>query len=115
LKPGQGIGETPCRRITAHILEAAEADIVFDEGIFRVTGTDRALDLFAVANAVAIRNDLADDLRGALSATAKVDSGVASSPYGCHVAEVEIDVDTGVVTLARYDVGHTADPMILHG
>jgi carbon-monoxide dehydrogenase large subunit len=81
----------------------------------RVTGTDRALDLFAVANAVAIRNDLADDLRGALSATAKVDSGVASSPYGCHVAEVEIDVDTGVVTLARYDVGHTADPMILHG
>jgi aerobic carbon-monoxide dehydrogenase large subunit len=107
------------RRIAAQVLEAADADIVFDDGLFRVAGTDRALDLFAVATAAATRDDLPDELRGVLSATADVDSRVSSFPYGCHVAEVEIDVDTGVVTLARYtaldDVGRAVNPMILHG
>jgi aerobic carbon-monoxide dehydrogenase large subunit len=107
------------RRIAAHVLETAEADIVFDDGVFRVAGTDRALDLFAVANAAATRADLPDDLRGTLAATANVDSRVSSFPYGSHVAEVEIDTDTGVVTLVRYttldDVGRAVNPMILHG
>jgi carbon-monoxide dehydrogenase large subunit len=107
------------RRIAAHLIEAAEADIVFDDGSFHVAGTDRSVDLFAVANAAATLADLPEDLRGALSATADVDSRVSSFPYGCHVAEVEIDVDTGVVTLARYtavdDVGRAVNPMILHG
>jgi aerobic carbon-monoxide dehydrogenase large subunit len=107
------------KRIAAQVMETADADIVFDDGLFRVAGTDRGLDLFAIAVAAATRNDLADDLRGALSATAEVDSRVSSFPYGCHVAEVEVDVDTGVVTLARYtaldDVGRAVNPMILHG
>ena len=84
------------RRIAAHVLEAAETDIVFDDGAFRVAGTDRALTLFDVANAAAMSDNLPESLaRPAIAASAEVDSRVSSFPYGCHVAEVEVDADTG--------------------
>ena len=106
------------RQIAAHALEAAVADIVFDDGVFRVAGTDRALTLFEAATAAA-SDDLPQALSGPLAASAEVDSRVSSFPYGCHVAEVEVDADTGYVTLARYtaldDVGRAVNPMILHG
>ena len=91
----------------------------FDDGLFRVAGTDRSLTLFDVANAAAKSDDLPETLRGKLAASAEVDSRVSSFPYGCHVAEVEVDADTGAATLARYtaldDVGRAVNPMILHG
>ena len=107
------------RRIAAHVLEVAEADVVFEDGFFQVAGTDRTLGLFAAAQAAAERSDLPPDLRGVLSGTADVDSRVSSFPYGCHIAEVEVDPDTGLVALARYtaldDVGRAVNPLILHG
>jgi carbon-monoxide dehydrogenase large subunit len=106
-------------RIAAHLLEAAEADIGFADGSFSVAGTDRAVELFAVARAALEHADLPDDLRGPLTARAEVESRVSSFPHGWHVAEVEIDPETGVVELARYttidDVGRAVNPLILHG
>ncbi len=105
--------------IAAYLLEAAEADIGFADGRFTVTGTDRAVDLFAVAEAAERDIRLPAELRGPLAGTGDVVSRISSFPHGWHVAEVEIDPDTGKVELARYtaidDVGRAVNPMIIHG
>ena len=107
------------RRIAACLLGSDEASISFADGRFRLAGSNRSVDLFEVASAAAFDNSLPEELRGSLQATADVDSRVSSFPYGCHVAEVEIDVDTGQATLARYtaidDVGRAVNPMIVEG
>jgi aerobic carbon-monoxide dehydrogenase large subunit len=106
-------------RIAACLLGADEADIAFADGTFRLMGSNRTVDLFEVASAAAFESDLPEELRGSLQATGDVDSRISSFPYGCHVAEVEIDVDTGQVRLARYtaidDVGCAVNPMIVEG
>lgn len=102
----------------AHLLETAEADIEFADGRFTVAGTDRSIGIM----------DLAQRLRGAeppegVPASLDVDhttEGVPSAfPNGCHVAEVEIDPDTGVTRVARYtavnDFGTVVNPMIVAG
>ncbi|MFL5269975.1 MAG: xanthine dehydrogenase family protein molybdopterin-binding subunit [Stellaceae bacterium] len=107
------------RRIAAHRLEAAEADIEFAEGRFTVAGTDRSLDLFAAAAAALDDPGLPEELRGLLAGTGEVVSQIASFPHGFHVCEVEIDPETGLVEIARYtavdDVGRAVNPLILHG
>jgi carbon-monoxide dehydrogenase large subunit len=106
-------------RIAAHLLGADAADVAFADGTFRLNGSNRAVDLFEVASAAVFDNQLPEELRGALQATGDVESRVSSFPYGCHVAEVEIDTETGQVTLARYtaidDVGRAVNPMIVEG
>jgi carbon-monoxide dehydrogenase large subunit len=106
-------------QIAAHLLEAAEADIGFDRGGFTVQGTDRTVDLFAVAKAAANGSGLPDALRGPLAGTGDIVSRISSFPHGWHVAEVEIDPETGAVEVARYtaidDVGRAVNPMIIHG
>src|SRR5439155_36347 len=69
------------KRIVAWLLEAAEADIEFAARRFRVTGTDRSLDLFAVA-AAALRDDVPDGLRGPLAGVSDETVSVPSFPYG---------------------------------
>jgi carbon-monoxide dehydrogenase large subunit len=106
-------------QISAHLLEAAEADIGFADGRFTVKGTDRSVDLFDVARAAETETRLPAELRGRLMGTGDVVSRISSFPHGWHVAEVEIDPETGVVALARYtaidDVGRAVNPMIIHG
>jgi len=106
-------------RIAAHLLETAEADIAFADGRFTIKGTDRAIDLFAVATAAERDATLPAELRGTLTGTGDVISRVSSFPHGWHVAEVEVDPDTGRIELARYtaidDVGRAVNPMIIHG
>jgi carbon-monoxide dehydrogenase large subunit len=107
------------RRIAACLLGSDEADIAFTDGTFRLRGSNRAVDLFELASAAAFDNNLPEELRGSLRAIGDVDSRVSSFPYGCHVAEVEIDIETGQVRLARYtaidDVGCAVNPMIVEG
>jgi carbon-monoxide dehydrogenase large subunit len=106
-------------RIASHVLEVGAADLEFSAGRFTVTGTDRSIGIFEVAAAAAQRNDLPDDLRGKLDAIGDETIPLAAFPYGCHVCEVEVDPDTGVVEIVRYsavdDVGRAVNPMIVHG
>jgi carbon-monoxide dehydrogenase large subunit len=106
------------RRLAAWVLEAAEADVEFADGRFRVKGTDRAVGLFDVA-AAALRDDAPDGLRGPLEGTCDESTSTPSFPHGCAVCEVEIDPETGAVEIVRYtsvdDVGRAINPMIVDG
>ncbi len=103
--------------IAAAMLETGEADIVYNGGSFEVVGTDRRVSLFEVASRAAAlkkRGEIAEDLD-----TKSTTETPLSFPNGCHIAEVEIDPDTGKMTIARYaavdDCGHALDPMIVEG
>jgi len=106
------------RRIAAWLLEAAAADIEFSERRFTVKGTDRSVDLFAVA-AGALRSDAPEALRGPLEAACDETVSTPSFPYGCAVCEAEVDPETGAVEIVRYtsvdDVGRAINPMIVDG
>ncbi|MBL4720206.1 MAG: xanthine dehydrogenase family protein molybdopterin-binding subunit [Alphaproteobacteria bacterium] len=101
------------KRVAADALEAAEADIVFEDGQFQVVGTDRALDIMAVA-----RLARKTDERG-LDSFYEHNRTAHTFPNGCHVAEVEVDPDTGAVTLTRYtgvdDYGSIINPTVIAG
>ncbi|WP_291296154.1 xanthine dehydrogenase family protein molybdopterin-binding subunit [Elioraea sp.] len=107
------------RRIAAHLLEAAEADIAFDSGTFRVAGTDRALRIEDVARAAYTAGKLPKGEEMGLAADVVLTPDEATFPNGCHVAEVEIDPETGVVRVVSYvvvdDVGTVINPLLLKG
>jgi carbon-monoxide dehydrogenase large subunit len=108
------------KRIAAHLLEAAPEDLEQTDGRFRVAGTDLGLDW---ARVVAAANDPASlpegETPGLDEALTYTRDTECNFPNGCHVAEVEIDPDTGHVTLARYaavdDVGRVINPLLVHG
>jgi aerobic carbon-monoxide dehydrogenase large subunit len=106
-------------KIAGHLLEADTADLEFVDGWFRVKGTDRAIGIFDVARAACDANDLPKELRGPLAAASDETVNLASFPYGSHVCEVEVDAETGTVTLVRHtavdDCGRAVNPMIVHG
>jgi carbon-monoxide dehydrogenase large subunit len=105
------------RRIAASLMEAADTDVAYRDGAFEVTGTDRRLSLFEVAAKaadMAARGLIPESLDTKLS----VDTPQAF-PNGCHIAEIEIDPQTGKVALVSYaavdDCGTVLDPVIVHG
>lgn len=91
-------------------LEAALQDIVYAKGRYTIAGTDRGISIFELARG---------EPAGALVVEADFTVGAASWPNGCHVCEIEIDEQTGEVTLARFtavdDVGNPVNPMIVGG
>jgi carbon-monoxide dehydrogenase large subunit len=107
------------RRMAAHHLETAEGDIEFADGHFTVAGTDRSVSLI----------DCAKLLQNFMTAPPGMDVGLnewaswrppaPTYPNGCHVAEVEVDPETGVLEIARYvavdDVGTVLNPLLLDG
>ena len=108
------------RKIAAHLLEAAEADIEFKDGKFSVAGTDRAKSFGEIAFAAYVpHNYPLDELEPGLDETAFYDPKNFTFPSGTHVAEVEIDPETGTVRLitmtAAYDFGNIVNPMIVEG
>ena len=97
--------------IASAMLEAAETDIAYSEGHFEVVGTDRRVSLFEVAMRAAASGD-------PLDTKATVDTP-QTFPNGCHIAEVEIDPDTGAVTIVNYaavdDAGVVLDHTLVEG
>jgi carbon-monoxide dehydrogenase large subunit len=96
--------------LAAEALECADVDLQFADGQFRIAGTDRAIDMFELAGQQAARQI-------AIKASHTVES--SSWPNGCHVAEVEVDPETGVVKIVRYtttdDVGNAISEMLVQG
>jgi aerobic carbon-monoxide dehydrogenase large subunit len=107
------------RRIAAHLMEADEHDIEFDRGRFVVAGTDKTVDLVQVARAAFVPARLPKNTEPGLFETGTFAGGERTYPNGCHISEVEIDVETGEVALVRYtavdDVGHMINPLLVEG
>ncbi len=108
-----------CTAIACHMLEAASGDIEFIDGEFRIAGTDRAIAFKDVARAAFVRAALPPGVEPGLMADGVFVPPAPTFPNGCHVAEVEIDPETGVTTIERYtvvdDVGTVMNPMLLKG
>src|SRR5207302_7412937 len=102
-------------RIAAHMLEAGEHDIVFKDGKFAVTGTDKAVDLAQVARDAFVPAKLPKGVEPGFYETGTFDGGQRTYPNGCHIPEAEIDRATGQVAPVRYaavhDGGHVTTPL----
>jgi carbon-monoxide dehydrogenase large subunit len=107
------------KKIAAHFLEAAEADIEFSEGQFRIAGTDRGIGIEALARRSYIPGQLPMGEELGLSTLLITRPGDATFPNGCHIAEVEIDPETGEAQTVSYvvvdDVGTVINPLLLKG
>jgi len=107
------------KKIAAKLLEAAEGDVSFADGKFTVVGTDRAVAIKEVARAAFVPAQLPPGLEPGLYETGTFAPKTDTWPNGCHVCEVEVDPDTGAVTLAGYaivdDVGTVINPLTLKG
>jgi carbon-monoxide dehydrogenase large subunit len=108
------------KKIAAHLLEADVHDIEFKDGKFSVVGTDRAKAFAEIAlTAYVPHNYPIEELEPGLEETAFYDPKNFTYPGGCHIAEVEIDSETGVIELLRFtavdDIGRVINPMIVEG
>jgi aerobic carbon-monoxide dehydrogenase large subunit len=107
------------RMIAAGLLQADSAEVVFAGGRFTVPGTEREIDLLAVARAASDPANLPDGMAPGLDSSVYNLLDVFTFPNGCHIAEVEIDPDTGLVTLERYtavdDYGRLINPLLVTG
>ena len=107
------------KKIAAHVLEASEADIEFDDGRFTIAGTDRRMTLFEVAAAAADPSRRPAGVESGLNGTSGFTPPASTYPNGCHIAEVEVDPETGHVQVQSYtivdDFGTVLNPMMLQG
>ncbi len=103
----------------AQALEAAEADINFSDGHFRVAGTDRSVDIFSIARTARDSGKRGEDGGLGLDTPQEFEREFMTFPNGCHIAEIEIDPETGKSTVARYcavdDYGKIINPMVASG
>jgi carbon-monoxide dehydrogenase large subunit len=107
------------KKLAAHLFEAAEEDVVFDQGQFYVKGSPdkrKALGEIAFASFGA---GLPEGMEHGLEAVAYYDPSNFVWPFGTHIAVVEVDGETGAVDLKRYiavdDCGNIINPMIVDG
>ena len=107
------------RKIAAHLLEAAEADVEFADGKFSVAGTDRSKSFGEVALTAYVPHNYPEDLEPGLDETSFYDPKNFTFPSGAHIAEIEIDPETGHVAIVNFtasdDFGRIVNPMIVAG
>ncbi len=107
------------KMIAAHLLEAGESDIEFEDGTFKVAGTDKEIGITEVAQMSYTPMMWPPHLGIGLEGIGDFNPGPGNFPNGCQVAEVEIDQDTGKVELVSMnivgDVGTVINPMLLNG
>jgi aerobic carbon-monoxide dehydrogenase large subunit len=106
------------KQAAAHLMEAAEGDIEFANGRFTIAGTDRSIDIMELSRRLR-EGKMPEDVPDTLDVDHNTKDTPSTFPNGCHVAEVEIDPDTGVVRIVRYtgvnDFGTIVNPMIVAG
>ncbi len=107
------------KRAASHLLEAAVSDIEFSRGAFSVAGTDRSIGVIELAQRLRTATSLPEDCPKSLDVSHVHKASPSAYPNGCHVAEVEVDPDTGMVAVVRYtlmnDFGTVVNPMIVEG
>ena len=107
------------KKIAAHVFETAVEDIVFEGGAFQVAGTDKTVTVTELAEQLRGGLDLPEDLPRDLSVKHIFDAAPSAFPNGCHVCELEVDPDTGVVEIDRYnmvnDFGTVVNPLLVEG
>ncbi len=108
------------KKIAAHLLEASESDITFENGEFKVAGTDKAVDWGTVAlTAYVPHNFPHESLEPGLEETSFYDPANFTFPAGTYICEVEVDPETGKVEIDRFvaadDFGNIINPMIVDG
>ena len=106
------------KQAAAHLMEASEADIEFEGGRFTIAGTDRSIGIMELAERLR-EGKMPDGVPTSLDVDHATKDTPSTFPNGCHVAEVEIDPDTGVVQVVRYtgvnDFGTIVNPMLVAG
>src|ERR1700691_5899469 len=112
--------EAKAKKVAGHVLEASDQDIEFNDGKFTVKGTDKSSDFVSVAlDASTAPNFNGQELEPGLEETAFWDPPNFTYPAGVHICELEIDPQTGVVTIDRWtavdDFGKLINPMIVEG
>jgi carbon-monoxide dehydrogenase large subunit len=107
------------KKIAAHKLEAAEADIEFADGVFRIAGTDRSVDFTTIVKDSFEPGNLPPGMESGVDEMARYMHKAATFPNGCHVVEVEIDPETGATRILRFvvvdDFGTVVNPLLLAG
>jgi carbon-monoxide dehydrogenase large subunit len=107
------------RKIAAHLMEAAVDDITYAGGVFRVAGTDKTKTMAEVAFAAYVPFNYPADLEPGFEESAFYDPSNFTYPAGVHIAEVEIDPETGIVDVVDWaavdDFGNVVNPMVVEG
>lgn len=107
------------KALAGHVLEAAEADIEYADGHFSVAGTDKSVSIFDLAETAKSLGNLPDGVPSSLDSEEDFESPEQTYPNGCHICEVEIEPETGVIDVLNYiavdDCGTVINPMIVHG
>ncbi|MBI3704382.1 MAG: xanthine dehydrogenase family protein molybdopterin-binding subunit [Rhizobiales bacterium] len=105
--------------IAAHVLEAAVGDIEFKAGQFVIAGTDRSIGVMELAERLRAGLKLPDGMPATLDVTHVTDAIPGAFPNGCHIAEVEVDPDTGAAQVVKYsavnDLGTVLNPLLVEG
>jgi aerobic carbon-monoxide dehydrogenase large subunit len=106
------------KQAAAHLMEAAEGDIEFESGRFTIAGTDRSIGIMELAERLR-EGKMPEGVPSSLDVDHNTTDTPSTFPNGCHVAEVEIDPETGVTRVVRYtgvnDFGTIVNPMIVAG
>ena len=108
------------KQIASHVLEAAASDIEFTHGRFVIAGTDRAIGIMELADKLRSGLNLPEGAPSTLDVSHVSDGpGASTYPNGCHICEVELDPDTGVIEVVKYasvnDFGTVVNPLIVEG
>ncbi len=106
------------KQAASHLMEVSEADIEFANGRFTIAGTDRSIDITELSRRMR-EGEMPDGVPSSLDVDHATKDTPSTFPNGCHVAEVEIDPETGVTQIVRYtgisDFGTIVNPMIVEG
>ncbi|OAP39131.1 carbon monoxide dehydrogenase [Sinorhizobium glycinis] len=111
--------EVKAKRIAAHLMEADENDIVFEDGSLKVAGTDKAVPWSQLALSAYTAHNLPPGMEPGLKEGAFYDPANFTFPAGCYICEVEVDPETGRTKIVQFvaadDFGNVINPMIVEG